>query len=161
MKVLFIYIIYRRCYFSRIKCYLAYVLYSLSCICFHFIIINLGENRQLKEPPHAAVPLQDSMTESLGETNESESCYSETVDGQSTGDDLLSTDVQSNDTSTHKYNAFGELKTGRYTIREKPPLPPRRKYRKRKGSTKATRFSKRISKQKKRKVDQVYIHYIY
>ena len=128
---------------------------------FYLIIINLGENRQLKEPPHAAVPLQDSMTESLGETNESESCYSETVDGQSTGDDLLSTDVPSNDTSTHKYNAFGELKTGRYTIREKPPLPPRRKYRKRKGSTKATRFSKRISKQKKRIVDQVYVHYIY
>ena len=120
-----------------------------------FTFINLGENTHLKNPTDTAASMQESLTESLGETTEGESCYSETVDGQTTGDDIMSTELQGNGKTTQKYNAFGELKTGRYTIREKPPLPPRRKYRRRKGSTKPTRFSKRLSKQKKRKVDQV------
>ena len=80
------------------------------------MFINLGENTHLKEPAHTAAALQESLKESLGETNESESCYSKTVDGQTTGDDMVSTDLQGNGKSTQKYNSFGELKTGRYTI---------------------------------------------
>ena len=43
-------------------------------------------------------------------------------------------------TLSRKLNAFGEIKTSRYSHREKPPLP-KHIFRRKKGSVKPTRFS--------------------
>ena len=92
-------------------------------------------------------------------TNDSETTVTDNPDNATTEDDNPSTANSPTAERRDKCNAYGQLKTGRYSAREKPPLP-KRKYRKRKGSTQPTRFSKRIIKQNKRKVDQVYELYL-
>ena len=69
---------------------------------------------------------------------------------EESNNDMDAPDVSQN----QKKNAFGEVKTSRYSHREKPPLP-KIKYRRKKGSVKPTRFSQRIVEKRKRPADQV------
>ena len=82
-----------------------------------------------------------------------------------TGNDTTASEsgpeMQSNTSSVaRKLNAFGEIKTSRYSHRDKPPLP-KRIFRRKKGSVKPTRFSQRIINKQKQPNDTVrHLHII-